>query len=336
VAVLRAGQVELPTHSQYRYRLIDASSVSRPGSHPIDWRLPLDFGLSGQGIQGVHLTDGSVGESLTHWQFQPNEVVLADRVYGVARSLGVLFGALASFVIRIGWQNLPLLDRAGRPFLLCDWLRVQSTDPAAAPAQAQVWVNTPQGRFPLRLIARAIPPEKAEKIRTKLRAADKHKKHRPDERSVLAAGFVMVVSNLPDPAWTASEILALYRFRWQIELVFKRLKSLLYFDHLRARDPQLAQVYLLTKILIALLLGDAQWRLVLAAPDRFQDTNHPASQWRLTQLVLAAFRQSVCGSLTWDKIVQHLPELDRYLCDEPRRRHKQLASLRHLRMVYGF
>jgi hypothetical protein len=336
VVVLQASKLNLPQSRGYHYRLIDVSNVSQPGSHKIDWRLHLDWTPNGLGIEGIQLTDGSEGETLTRWQFQPNDLVLADRVYGVARSLGVLFGAAATFVIRIGWHNLPLTDREGKPFAICEWLRVQSTDPAASPAQVQLWVHTPKGRFPLRLIARAIPPEKAEKMRQRLRAEAKHKKSRLDERSLLATGFVMVVSNLPDLSWTAADILAVYRFRWQIELVFKRLKSLLCFDHLRAKDPQLAQVYLLTKVLIALLLGEAQWRLALAATQAGLDPQRPVSQWRLTQLLLETFRQAVCGSLTSEKILKHLSELDRYLSDEPRRRQRQLAVFCDLGMVCGF
>jgi hypothetical protein len=336
VAVLLAGKLKLPHQAGVRLRLFDASSVSQPGSHKTDWRLHLGFDLSAGRMTDVQLTDGHQGESLTRWQFQPHEICLADRYSGVPRSLGVLFGAGAWFVIRLGWQNLPLQDRQGQPFSLPAWLGVQSTDPAAAPAQVSLWVSTPQGRFPVRVIARAIPAEKAEKIRHRLRAEAKHKKTRLDERTLLAAGFVMVVSNLPELTWTPGQILALYRFRWQIELVFKRLKSLLDFDHLRASDPQLAQVYLLTKLLIALLLTEAQWQLALAAPETFQQPERPVSLWRLTQLSLVAFRQSVCGCLTWNKIGEHLSELDRYLCDEPRHRQKQLAALANLGWLCGF
>ena len=334
VMVLLSGKLSLPKREGMRLRLFDASTVSHPGSHKADWRLHLGFDLSAGRMTDVQLTDGKQGESLTRWQFQPNEICLADRYSGVPRSLGVLLGAAAFFVLRLGWQNLPLQDRQGRAFSLPQWLAVQSSDPAASPAQVAVWVNTPQGRFPLRVIARAIPPQKAEKIRYRLRAEAKRKKTRLDERTLLAAGFVMVVSNLPELTWSASQILALYRF--QIELVFKRLKSLLNFDHLRATDPQLAQVYLLTKLLIALLLTEAQWQLALAAPQSFHNPERPLSLWRFTQLALQAFRQSVCGSVTWDKIAQHLPQLERYLCDEPRRRQKQLVALRNLGMVYGF
>ena len=112
------------------------------------------------------------------------------------------------------------------------------------------------------------------------------------------------------------------------------MKSILCFDHLRATDPHLAQVYLLSKLLIALLVTEGEWRLALAAPETFQNPDRPVSRWRLTQLALAAFRQSVCGVLTWEQIFEHLPQLDRYLCDEPRRRQSQLAALRNLEMVW--
>jgi len=46
----------------------------------------------------------------------------------------------------------------------------------------------------------------------------------------------------------------LYRLRWQIEIAFKRLKSLLRIDELRAFDPVLAQTYLLAKLLAAVLV----------------------------------------------------------------------------------
>jgi IS4 transposase len=42
--------------------------------------------------------------------------------------------------------------------------------------------------------------------------------------------------------------------RWQIELAFKRLKSLLNLDALRAKDPALARSYLLGKLIAALLI----------------------------------------------------------------------------------
>ena len=52
----------------------------------------------------------------------------------------------------------------------------------------------------------------------------------------------------------ARQLGALYRLRWQIELLFKRLKSLLHLDRLPAKDPALARAWLHAHLLIALLV----------------------------------------------------------------------------------
>ncbi|OKT29744.1 hypothetical protein ACN57_03025 [Escherichia coli] len=40
-----------------------------------------------------------------------------------------------------------------------------------------------------------------------------------------------------------------YRLRWQIELAFKRLKSLLHLDALRAKEPELAKAWIFANLL---------------------------------------------------------------------------------------
>lgn len=49
-------------------------------------------------------------------------------------------------------------------------------------------------------------------------------------------------------------VLELYRLRWQIELRFKRLKSLLDFGELPARTEPLARSWILARLLAAALI----------------------------------------------------------------------------------
>ncbi len=55
----------------------------------------------------------------------------------------------------------------------------------------------------------------------------------------------------------AREVLECYRLRWQVELVFKRLKSLARLGHLPKRDPESARAWLYGKLLLALLADKA-------------------------------------------------------------------------------
>ena len=64
----------------------------------------------------------------------------------------------------------------------------------------------------------------------------------------------MVLTSLDPKVVPAPQVLSLYRGRWQIELVFKRLKSLLGVAELAKYDPDSARAWLQAKLLTALLL----------------------------------------------------------------------------------
>jgi len=55
-------------------------------------------------------------------------------------------------------------------------------------------------------------------------------------------------SSPPSLEQPAAQIFELYRLRWQIEIAFKRLKSLLHIDRLEAKDPDLIRTWLLAHI----------------------------------------------------------------------------------------
>lgn len=62
----------------------------------------------------------------------------------------------------------------------------------------------------------------------------------------------MVVTTLD--GLEAQGVLALYRHRWQVELAFKRMKSLLGLSHLRKKNPEGAKAWLQGKLLVACLI----------------------------------------------------------------------------------
>jgi hypothetical protein len=123
----------------------------------------------------------------------------------------------------------------------------------AAASECPVQVAPKTGRsWPLRLVAITKSPEAAEAAIARARRDSAKKGHVVREETLVLARYIGVLSDC-DARVTPEQILEAYRFRWQIELAFKRLKSLLFLDNLRARDPPLAQTYLLAKLLGALL-----------------------------------------------------------------------------------
>jgi hypothetical protein len=324
--LLDVQHVPLPHLPGVRVRLMDASVVSRPGSSGTDWVIHASLNLGDLCMDGLEVTDRHSGETMARYPPQANEIRVGDRGYAYARSMGPVLSSGSGLVVRINWQSVPLEHQAGNKVDLIAFLR--SIFPQQPVVEQRVWMQTPQGRFPLRLIVAMLPQEAADRARQRVRKAYRQKGKTPDARTLFAAGFTMLVSNLALEPWPAEQVLHLYRLRWQVELLFKRLKSLLHLDHLRAQDPQLAQSYLLGKLLAALLLDRLTHHVRRLCPEWFQSLTRPVSVWRLTALLYDIFRHQVRGEITLSGLFRALPYLGRFLRDPPRRRPQQLAHAR--------
>ena len=238
-------------------RLIDATSISHPGSNGTDWRVHLSFNLERLAIGDIDLTDRSGGEKLSRFRFAPGDLVLADRGYSHRRDLYAVHHSGAHLIVRQNWQNLPLQHLAGEPF---DVFSVLRSLPEAEAKSVDARTR-PDRRFglpaiPVRFVALRKTEAAAEASRKKLLADSSRKGHRVDPRALEAAGYIFVITNTSAEQLTAEEVLELYRFRWQIELAFKRMKGMLELGFLPAKDPALARTIIRSKLLAALLLEE--------------------------------------------------------------------------------
>ena len=63
----------------------------------------------------------------------------------------------------------------------------------------------------------------------------------------------MILTTFPEQDFPAELILECYRFRWQIELVFRRFKQIAQLGHLPKYDDESAKAWLYGKLFVALL-----------------------------------------------------------------------------------
>lgn len=325
-ALLQARRLLWPSASPLRVRIQDATRVVAPGSRGTECRVHLCLDVGQGRIDGVEVTDAHGGETLIRFAAQPGEIRLADRGYAHPRGLGAVLKDGGQVVVRINWQNLPLEEEDGRRFDVAAWLREIQRSPASA-WERSVWLPTPAGRFPVRVIACPLPAEKAEAARRRARQAAHKKKHTVDERTLLAAGFVLLVTNLPASTCSPWQVLALYRLRWQVELLFKRLKGWLALDGLRAQDPELAQTYLLAKLLGALLMEEMTGQVYAGVPADWDLPERPSSLGWLTVIFRGILCDLIRGVLTPAMLKEALPKLQRFLSDGPRKRRSQMAEV---------
>jgi hypothetical protein len=250
-----------------RVLLRDASVIARPGSPGTEWRLHLSWSPFDQQPAQVTLTDEHTGEGLQDAGLQAGDLVIADRAHGIWRTIQVALHAVAFFIIRLTWSNLPLVQPDGQPFNLIDWLKALPPDQTYAEVTVAA-TDDPQRR-PLRLVAGRLPPDKAEQAQAAVRASARQEHREVNPNTLLAAGFCLLLTNLPAPTWPSLLVLALYRVRWQIEWCFRRWKSLCHLDELPGYPSELAEPVLLAKLIIMLLMqrqvGALPWRTWWAA-----------------------------------------------------------------------
>jgi len=327
----------LTTHSELagrpvRLRLVDATALSQPGSKGTDWRVHLSVDLSQMGIDGVEITDAHGGETLARYPVRAGDILVADRAYCRQGGIGRALSRGGAVVVRTGWQSLILRVEGGQKLDLFEWLRQV---PLTEPAEREVTIQTAEGDYSLRLIARRLSQEAADRAKQQLRRQASKKGHTLDRRTLEAAGFILLVTNLDSVPWTAPRVLALYRLRWQVETFFKRLKGVLCLDGLRAKDPALVQVYLLGKLLGAMLASRLSRGGPVECAEWLASVERPVSPWRWLQLWADVLRSAVRGALSLTNLLATLPRLRRYLCDTPRRRRQQCAFARCLARLLG-
>ena len=233
-----------------RLRVVDATSLSCPGAHGTTWRIHLSYDLTGR-VDDLTLTGAREGESLGRFDWQTGDIAIADRGYAKAKDLRKVVQAGADFMVRIGWNALRLVDAQGQPFDLFGALDAVADEPASM----SVSVDTrEQGvePLPLRLIISSLPHAQAEQARKKVQATASKKGKTLDPRSLQAAGYVLILTSLSEER-SSEAVLALYRMRWQIELLFKRFKSLSDLGDLPAKSEKLAKTWIFAKLIIALL-----------------------------------------------------------------------------------
>jgi len=247
-----------------RLRVVDATDIQEPGDTGKAWRLHYSLQLPELSCDHFELTDQQGGEKLGRFRFAPGEWVLADRGYSHRAGAAAVLAAGAEFIVRWNTPVFPLEDSRGRPWL--PWAALRRLREGEVRSWIAYFVVGGQ-RHRVRLCAlrkSALATERAQ--RKTLAKARRNRSRQPDPQSLELAGYVLIVTSLNAQACAATTVLELYRCRWQIELAFKRLKSLLGLGHVPKKDEASAKSWMQAKILTALLIERVLWEAKLFSP----------------------------------------------------------------------
>ncbi|MFI5307041.1 MAG: IS4 family transposase [Polyangiales bacterium] len=243
-----------PEHwAGYEVSLVDASVVSRPGSVNGDARIHTRMRLTDLRYLQVISTGIEAGEGL--WNFCPvaGELVIGDRGYCHARGMAYAKQCGADVLIRFNHGALPVTTLNGETLDLWPLLRALRTGHAH---EVSVLAHYKDGSgaarsLPGRLCMQRLPKAQAEKA--KKRVLKEHGSG-VSEQTLEMAQYVIVLTTAEPDRLSAEQCLQLYRLRWQIELQFKRWKSICGFDRMPNHRPDTIQAWLYAKLLSAVLL----------------------------------------------------------------------------------
>ncbi len=234
-------------------RLLDATVVSEPGNTGSQWRIHYSLRLPTLECDHFVLTStrgAGAAEQFGKFRFHDHELVLADAGYSKPPGIQVIVEQDADVCVRLNPHSLPLYHETGQRFDLSAAL-ARLNEPGVA-VEWPVWVHAGEQNLGGRLCAIRKSQEAIKRAEYRLRDKEQRGKS-VGPLTKLCAQYVLVFTTLPAQETSAEKVLEAYRLRWQIELSFKRLKSIAQLGHLPKYDDRSSRAWLYGKLFIALL-----------------------------------------------------------------------------------
>jgi len=310
-----------------RILLVDATHVSCRDKRADTWRLHMAYDLLAGRLAWVRISTQQVGEGFAHLLLHAGDIVVGDGAYSRAKQLLAVAAAQAFCLVRYSAAHLPLYaplapawTREHRVDVLA-WLR--TLPPGLYERQAMVVEQ--QDCLPVRLIALVLPEEQAEALRRQKQRQARDKGRTLSPEALFLAGFVLLVTTLPAQSWSSQQLLELYRARWQIEVLFKRIKQVLALHILPAQTPQGAQA-MICALLVAWMLIEEDVQTLRRQLSDGEPVECPISSWLLAHLAFDGLRKALEGHWTPERLRALLPELRRLFVERrqrPLREHQR-------------
>lgn len=234
----------------YRVRAVDATTVQEPGNTGTDWRVHYVINLASLQCEHFELTDVHGGETFRRIPVVPGDLLLGDRAYGTPTGIAHVRAAGADVLVRASLHRLPLYDESEKKLAVLSRLRtLRVSEVREWPA----WVRFGQQVWAGRLVAVKRGRQATRAAQRRLRRTARRKQVTVSPAALRTAAYVFVWTSVPAEKLIATEIMELYRLRWQIELAFKRLKSLMGLGHLPKWSDASCRAWIHGKLFIALL-----------------------------------------------------------------------------------
>jgi hypothetical protein len=239
--------------ANYRVLAADGSDVNSGVSQfSKSWHLHFVLDVFTLTSHEIKITDDKAGETLTNFTMVPGDLFLADRAYASKKGMAHCMGHEADFILRLRFDAFAMFLDDGTRADLAKWLAAAKANEAV---DLPVFVDLSDYGLGLREIRVCALKKSEEAIEKTLRRMTRRDSKRQKETSAGAKRFneyIVLITSLPGEI-SADEVLSAYRYRWQVELYFKRLKSLLGTGEIPKKRTECMEAWLNGKMVLAVL-----------------------------------------------------------------------------------
>ena len=251
----RGMDMEAPAGRELR--LFDATTVREQGQTGSLWRIHYSVRFPSLKCDHFRLSEAEgegTGESFAQFPIAHGDMVVADRGYCTFNGIAHVAGQGGTLTVRVAPHNIRLLESLeAKEFPLLRRLSsvrragvVRSWDVRVTP---RTGADTVAGRLCVVRKSREAIELAHKKLRR--RASKNGQKLKP--HTLRYAEYVILFTTFPEDEFPATEVVELYRVRWQVELVFKRFKQVVQLGHLPKHDEQSSRAWLYGKLFVALV-----------------------------------------------------------------------------------
>ncbi len=309
--------------------LVDATNVKCVGVKGRVWRIHCVYSLLTQQLRQAVGSFTKVAEHLKHFALQAGAIYVHESGSGYRDRVAQSAEAGAYAVTAFYPGSFPLQDEHARDFEVIKWLKAQRAR-AGKICSTRAFFSHQEKSYEVRVIALHRTAEQTEQMRRqKCKKASKRQRGIQSETLYLA-GWLLVLTTLPAADWSAVEVLSLYRARWHIELLFKRIKQLLSQHRLRAETEEtaLATVYAIVvswvmqqevacemRSLLSQLYAQVQEEKKAMSEQMgkpLDEEEQAISEWQLQTWSVDRLRQQVRGSWTQQRLLNCLARFHRH------------------------
>jgi hypothetical protein len=232
----------------YVFSAVDATVVCGPGACGTDARIHTKLRVADVSVTSMEVTDETGGETFCRFAWEPGELAVADRAYFTPRGIQHVLDAGADVLVRYRLGGVELQDASGDAI---DVLDAVSHLDIGETFDMDVSAKLPDRVAPGRLVAYRLPSDAVERARERMR---REKGSELSARVFESANYVLLFTTAARSRLDANRCLQGYRLRWQIELQFKRWKSLCGFDLLPNWRDDTTLAWLYAKVLLGAML----------------------------------------------------------------------------------